>query len=138
MKRCMSLITVVCLIGCSSRVPEILPGQMGQLSETSQATMIARRDAQQDHDGTLGCCLGGCFGVVGIGASYIYKGRIPPHRLNQLKDKSNEYAFVYTEEYIQEAQRLRAKDAIIGHVVILVMSIGFLVMGTAAATTVNY
>ena len=126
MKRCISLIGIMCLIGCSVRQHRPFPNQTGDFSEIPKATADAQRHAQEDHGRMIGCCAGGCFGLLGIAGAYIYRGAVPPQRLSELSSESDFYISVYTEEYIQESKRLRTGDAIVGHVITLIASVGML------------
>ncbi len=95
-------------------------------SESAQAMIDAVRHANLDYDATAGCCLGFGCGIFGIGAAYVYEGRLPVHRLAALQDKSNTYVLIYTEAYVKEIQDQRTSDAITGWIVGIIVSLGLI------------
>jgi hypothetical protein len=125
-----TLLTISCLIGCSSRMyrvhyqinaPEFTaPPNQG---ETIQAVLDARSHAQQDYQGD-GFCLGGGCGLFGVAGAYIYEGGIPIHRLAAIQEKSQMYQLFYREAYTKEIKRRRTTDAVggwLGIVFIMIM-----------------
>ena len=78
------------------------PSTQSTATPTSQDVLQAIRDARHDaqfdsQQNTTGFCLGAdclfnlrlkrCCGLLGVGASYVYRGGVPSHRLVMLECK---------------------------------------------------
>ena len=96
-------------------------------NETLWAIADAQRHAEADYTEGAGFCLGAGCGLFGMGASYLYEGKLPAHRLAALEDKSNTYIFVYKEEYLKEIKRKRTTESVVGYVIGLVLVVGLFV-----------
>ena len=89
---------------------------------TTQDTLRAIADAQLDAQADsrphiTWMCIGGGCSLFGVGAAYVYREGVPVHRLVMLENESDAYILTYTAVYIEEANRLRFKDAAIGWVI---------------------
>lgn len=143
MKRFLALtLSVIISVGCGTRTrppfsltntpmpqPSIPNAPTSASQDALQAIIDAHRDAEADSKGDpTGVCLGAGCGIFGIGASYVYREGIPPHRLTTLQGKSEIYILTYTEEYAKERHRLRTKDAVMGWVAIILVAFAIIVI----------
>ena len=89
-------------------------------SDASQAMAAAERDAQADVNKPLWFCVG-CFGLIGLVASYVYTSSPPASRF---VGKSAEYIQTYTSTYETKSRSIQTTQAITGCVTGCVVSIG--------------
>ena len=79
-------------------------------SEVTLAMAAAERDAQADVNKPIWFCVG-CFGLIGLVASYVYTPSPPTSRFI---GKSSEYVQTYTTAYSTKAKSIQTRQAITG------------------------
>lgn len=128
----MSKIITVLVVGVMLMTDQLVIAQTPS-QESFQAIADVQRDARADYQQGTGFCLGAGCGLFGVGASYLYEGKIPTHRLAHLEGKSDTYILVYREEYVKEIQRKRTRESIEGYVVGIIITLGLIAATVASA-----
>uniref|UniRef100_A0A7C2PLG9 Uncharacterized protein n=1 Tax=candidate division WOR-3 bacterium TaxID=2052148 RepID=A0A7C2PLG9_UNCW3 len=96
-----------------------------QSEEIANACRQAEFDAQRDVNGTLWLGAGCLFGLLGVGAAYIFEPSPPASRL---LGKSPEYVASYTDCYKAAAKKIQTNNAIKGCVISGVLYIAWYVV----------
>ena len=91
-----------------------------ELAQVDRAVTTAERDAQGDVNKQLWFCVG-CFGLIGLVASYVYTPSPPASRFI---GKTSGYIQTYTTAYKAKARSIQTSQAVSGCVTGCLVTIG--------------